>query len=147
MDASKSAVSRVALLFAGLSVLGGCLILPSARPVAYTPHPERVQDPVAVLRETAQEHCAKGVAVEQVGSAVVFTSACDTDFKGRERPERIELARLSNIDIVFGDWYAVRLFESGKEMHDYGALRFQTAEAAIRSADAFWALKQRAAAK
>lgn len=88
---------RWILLVTAAHCLGGCFFLPSATPVAYSPHPERVEDPLGRLAAAArvERQCAAGVAVRQEGSAVVFDSSCST--------ERIDLAKVSRIDIVFGD--------------------------------------------
>ena len=129
---------RWLLLVAAAHSLGRCFFLPSARPVAYTPHPERVEDPLGRLAAAArvERQCAAGVAVRQEGSAVVFESSCS-------RTERIDLAKVSRIDIVFGDWYALRLFEGDKEQSESVALRYSDEAAATLAADSLWALKQR----
>ncbi|MBS2015369.1 MAG: hypothetical protein JST00_20950 [Deltaproteobacteria bacterium] len=126
----------VGLLVVAGHLLGGCIFLPSARPVAYLPHPERIAEPLARLRATVQRTCAAGVDVRQEGSTIVFSSPCGPT-------ERVDLAKLSRIDIVFGDWYALRLFEGGVQQSESNVLRFDDEETAAIAADSLWALEPR----
>ena len=129
-------------LLASLLALSACL-LPSARPVAYQPHPERVSDPLAVLRKAARSHCERGTQVELLPGKVRYTSACSTGCDGAPKPADIELTGLSDVHIVFGDWYQVVLVRHGEEQY-LSELACDTSEEAAEVADALLALRSAA---
>ena len=134
-----------------VALLSGCL---SATPVAYTPHPEAVQQPLVLLRELAELRCAQGVEVTLLPGRVAFASACFTGPLGERKLQEIEFASLTNIRIVFGDWYGLEVERNG--VHESGlfintadeqVFQFDSAEQATRAADALWALKKAADAE
>ncbi len=125
---------------ASLALWTAC-ILPSARPIPYAPHPERVSEPMDVLRRAAQPTCARGVRVEQVGRKIVYTSSCWTTWRGDPSPQEADLEGLTSVRIVFGDWYQVVLVHGSAET-DLPHSASSEAEA-ILLADALLALRDR----
>lgn len=119
--------------------LAGCL-LPSARPIAYTPRPEQASDPQATLRALAQQRCKQGAEVELKEGVLQYTSPCDTSWRGAQVPTLIDLPRVTDIRISFGDWYQVSLVQ-GERVLSPAVLSFERQQDAERAVDALWALK------
>jgi hypothetical protein len=78
---------------------------------------------------------------------VQYSSRCWTHFFGNTpAPIQIDYKGLSRIEIVRGDWYAVRLIKNETEVASDLVLGFETVEAATLAADAFWQLANSQAA-
>lgn len=136
---------------AALAAIALAACLPSATPIAYTPHPDGVDDPVAVLRKVlaASTTCKTEVSVVAAKDELEIHKICPAGFKNapKDDVQVVPVRKISAISPARGDWAFLDVSVGAARVFHWSFGSEMEANAdAIRAADAFAALRQRGVA-